>query len=194
MTPRIMIDFDDLTDVVVVQRDGAAIVKARPAPHDNHLMFELDASGAVVGIEVMGASDRVPSFWRGHPDRGLVPAEILSEADRWLAHLWADLGRGLRHQRLAIRHAHAEELHGRRRHRPAVRAPPVDGERVEPGEVDEALGDLFEARRAVEAPRGVLAPSVELALLGELDVCWRHMSDDQQELAHRACSTPAPRK
>ena len=79
-----MIDFDAMTDVLVVQRDGAAIVKGRPSPHDNHLMLELDAGGAVVGLLLMSASVRILSAWRAHPDRGLLPPDILAEVDAWL--------------------------------------------------------------------------------------------------------------
>lgn len=85
-----MIVFDELTDVVSVYVDGTRAERARPAPIDSHILLELDASGGVVGVEVMRASDLARNRWAEHPDRSVVPTDLLSELDRWLAHRWAD--------------------------------------------------------------------------------------------------------
>jgi hypothetical protein len=90
MASRVLIEFNDLTDVVSVYLAGTRAADFRPAPNDGHLLFETDAAGRVVGIELLGASALVPAFWRRHPDRVGVPHEILSELDRWLSQRWAD--------------------------------------------------------------------------------------------------------
>jgi uncharacterized protein YuzE len=90
MAARILINFNELTDVVSVYIDGTSAAKVLHAPKDNHILLELDTAGHVVGVEVFGASTIVPAFWKEHPDRAAVPAELLVELDRWLAHHWAD--------------------------------------------------------------------------------------------------------
>lgn len=91
--PEVMIAFDDLTDVVSAYVADTRPVRYGPAPTDAHMMIERDALGAVVGVEIAGASAMRPSFWRQHPDRCIIPAAILAELDEWLAHRWGNLGR-----------------------------------------------------------------------------------------------------
>jgi uncharacterized protein YuzE len=83
------IEFDDFADVVSARVHGAKIVRARPAPWDQHILLELDADGHVVGLEVYGPRVIKPAFWRGHPGRTELPLHLLTELDAWLAAFWA---------------------------------------------------------------------------------------------------------
>jgi hypothetical protein len=47
-------------------------------------------AGEVVGVEVLGATVMTAPVWKRHPERHHIPADILVELDRWLAHWWAD--------------------------------------------------------------------------------------------------------
>jgi hypothetical protein len=93
LSTKVLIDFDGLTDVVSVYLADTMAAHFGPAPTDHHMLVERDEGGRVVGVEVLGASALVPSFWNRHPDRHILPSEILDELDRWLKHHWADLGR-----------------------------------------------------------------------------------------------------
>lgn len=88
---RVLIKFDDLTDVVSVYLADTIADRVRPAPHDRHMMLEVDTAGSVVGVEVQGASSRMRARWELHPDRSLLPGDLLLELDAWLNHRWADL-------------------------------------------------------------------------------------------------------
>lgn len=87
---RVKVVFNPVTDVVSVFYVGSRADFVRHAPADKHILVELDSTGDVVGIELLGASTLVQARWPEHPDRARMPAEILNELDRWLAHRWAD--------------------------------------------------------------------------------------------------------
>jgi|GEM_PF-4221186 len=82
---RVLIQFNDLTDVVSAFFDGTKSSIYGPSQEDNHIMLERDATGQIVGVDVLGASDLKTSIWSRHPVRHDIPAEILGELDRWLA-------------------------------------------------------------------------------------------------------------
>jgi len=90
---RIKVVFDDLTDAVSVFVIGTRSARVRPSPNDPRMLLEFDSCNVVVGVDVLGASVLVPSAWQQHPDRALIPRDILRELDSWLAHRWADIGR-----------------------------------------------------------------------------------------------------
>jgi uncharacterized protein YuzE len=92
-TRRIVIVYDDLTDVVSAHLADAAGGDVDRASADSYLLLDKDVNGAVVGVEIMGASALIPSRWRTHPDRPLIPSAMLQELDRWFEAHWADTGR-----------------------------------------------------------------------------------------------------
>jgi uncharacterized protein YuzE len=88
-----VIRFDNLTDVVSAFIEDTKTAEYRPAPSDCHIMIERDAAGSVVGVELCGASRITRARWEHHPDRNIVPSDLLVELDRWLAMRWADARR-----------------------------------------------------------------------------------------------------
>lgn len=83
-TRQVLIAFDDLTDVVSAYFADTRAEKYGPAPDSGRIMLELDATGAVIGIEIIGASHIVPSTWQGHSIRTRLPSELLTELDMWV--------------------------------------------------------------------------------------------------------------
>ena len=79
------VDFDDLTDVLSAFVAGTTTDRVLPAPCDGHLLVERDASGNVIGVEVLNASALRYSFWQTHPDRNILPYEILQVLDSWIS-------------------------------------------------------------------------------------------------------------
>lgn len=91
MNSRIIVRFDSVLDVLAATRAGAAVVRARPSKSDGRLILRLDSGGAVVGLEILGPTEIRPQFWREHPDRHILPPELLSEVDAWMEELWSHL-------------------------------------------------------------------------------------------------------
>jgi len=89
MSTRVLFDFDDVLDVLTARLADARVVRARPSRTDSRLVLKLDASGHIVGIDLLGPTEMRPSFWRSHPDRASFPRPLLSEVDQWLDTLWA---------------------------------------------------------------------------------------------------------
>lgn len=81
----VRLTIDDIQDVLYAKRDGGIVKKSREAPHDGYLILNFGPDGAIVGIQVVEARGMVPEEWRRHPDRGLVPPDILEAVDRWFA-------------------------------------------------------------------------------------------------------------
>lgn len=87
-TRRVLIRFDNDTDVVSAFLAGSKSSDVAPAPFDRHLLLDRDEGGCIVGIEVHGARALVPAAWRTHPDRVVVPPDILEQVDSWFAQFW----------------------------------------------------------------------------------------------------------
>jgi hypothetical protein len=87
---EILISFDDLTEVLSAYVAGTRTAHFGPAPSDGHLMLERDHDGNVVGVELLTSSLSGLPFWKRHPDRGVVPTELVAEIDRWLARHWEE--------------------------------------------------------------------------------------------------------
>lgn len=89
MSPRVVFSFDDVLDVVSAKLADACVVRARPVATDAHMVLKLDASGRVVGLELLGPTGLRPTFWRAHPARNELPVDLLVELDKWLEALWS---------------------------------------------------------------------------------------------------------
>lgn len=76
--------YDAQADVIYVRSEGARSVTSNEAPSDGHLILSTDASEAVVGTTLMAASEMPADFWCTHPDRGLVPTDLLAAMDAWI--------------------------------------------------------------------------------------------------------------
>ena len=57
---------------------------SREAAHDGYLIVNLDAAGAIVGVQLLAASEVPSALWRNHPDRGALPDDIARTIDAWV--------------------------------------------------------------------------------------------------------------
>lgn len=83
-----MWSYDDLTDLLCVYYDEDFLVGAEvsPAPADNHILLTRmkNPPNRVICVEVMGAKALIPDKWLTHPDRPLIPNDLLQEIDVWV--------------------------------------------------------------------------------------------------------------
>lgn len=91
MSARIDIRFNSVLDVMSAKLKSAHVVRARPSRADTHVIFKVDASDCVVGLELLGPTDMTRSTWYRHPDRDRFPPDLLSEVDAWLEEMWSHL-------------------------------------------------------------------------------------------------------
>jgi uncharacterized protein YuzE len=84
MTLPVRITLDPAADVLYVKVDQARIADSMCAPHDDLLIFNMDPSGQVVGVQLLGASDLPIVDWVEHPDRSMLPMELLDAIDACL--------------------------------------------------------------------------------------------------------------
>lgn len=84
--PQVETTFDDLTDSMSVYFVGSRARSMLPAKADGHILLESDTDGCVVGLQLLGTVSLDQAKWPHHPDRSSIPAELLSELDRWLMH------------------------------------------------------------------------------------------------------------
>lgn len=75
-------DLDTAADVLYVKLEGVRIATSREAPSDDYLILNEDNEGRVVGVQVMFASEFADS-WCAHPDKEMLPAELLLALDNW---------------------------------------------------------------------------------------------------------------
>lgn len=74
---------DGTQDVLYAKRTDGIVKNSAEAPNDDYLILNFAADGSVIGIQVIEAHGLIPDEWKRHPDRGLVPPDILEEVDRW---------------------------------------------------------------------------------------------------------------
>lgn len=79
-----IVDYDEVCDVIYVRRDDARTVNSEEAPNDGCLILSDDAQGETVAAKLLFVSEMPPEFWWSHPDRGLIPADVLSAMDAWI--------------------------------------------------------------------------------------------------------------
>ena len=72
-------------DVLYAKRLGARIHLSDEAPTDSFLILNRDADGDVVGVQFLAVNEMELEYWRHHPDRGFLPADILAALDGWMA-------------------------------------------------------------------------------------------------------------
>ncbi len=80
----VLLRHDGGSDVLYVKRAGATIRTSREAAHDGGLIVNLDAAGAIVGVQLLAASELPAALWRNHPDRSVLPDDIARTIDAWL--------------------------------------------------------------------------------------------------------------
>lgn len=77
------VSFDPAGDVLYVRAPGARLRNSTEAPSDSYLILNYDDTGAVVGLQVLAASE-LGGCWSTHPDRRLVPDSLALAIDHWL--------------------------------------------------------------------------------------------------------------
>lgn len=80
----VLLRYDNESDVLYVKRAGATIHTSREAAHDGGLIVNLDAAGAIVGVQLLAASELPAALWRNHPDRSALPDDIARTIDAWV--------------------------------------------------------------------------------------------------------------
>ncbi len=80
----VLLRHDGGSDVLYVKRAGATIRVSREAAHDGYVIVNLDATGAIVGVQLLAASEMPVAFWRNHPDRSALPDDIARTIDAWV--------------------------------------------------------------------------------------------------------------
>ena len=91
MSASVLLRFDRSLGVLSAHLADAHVVRARPSKIDNCLVLELDASGRVVGVEILEPTAMPSSAWYEHSDRHQLPATLRAEVDAWLEEMWAHM-------------------------------------------------------------------------------------------------------
>ena len=81
MRSSVVVDYDASADVLYVRRSDARTVNSNDAPNDGYLILSNDATGAIVAAKLMAASEMPVAFWPTHPDRELIPRDVI---DAWV--------------------------------------------------------------------------------------------------------------
>lgn len=77
------IDFDDDADVLYLRFEAERIAYSRESDDDGELIINLNAAGAVVGVQLLGALILGPEGWQAHPERPRLPAPLREALDGW---------------------------------------------------------------------------------------------------------------
>ena len=85
MSSAIVLTFDDVQDVLYAKRVSAIVKSSAEAPSDSYLILNMASDGSVVGVQVVDANGIPTEEWKHHPDRSLVPKDILDVVDRWIS-------------------------------------------------------------------------------------------------------------
>jgi hypothetical protein len=77
------LSLDEEADVLYVRKADCRLRSSKEAPSDSFLILNTDESGAVVGLQILFASE-LKQHWPQHPDRHLVPRELALALDNWI--------------------------------------------------------------------------------------------------------------
>lgn len=80
----VTVDYDAHGDVLYVFRKGAKVKHSSETPNDGYVIVSYDATEAIVGVTLLGASEMPVAFWPTHPDRGAIPPDLLEALDAWV--------------------------------------------------------------------------------------------------------------
>lgn len=80
----VLVRVDEISDVFYARRENTSSAFSNEAPNDGYLVISYDAGGNIVGIKLMAASEMPHEFWRRHPDRGVIPPDLLDAIDAWV--------------------------------------------------------------------------------------------------------------
>ena len=83
--PTVVVDYDAENDVLYVRRADSRVANSREAPSDVGLILSKDATGAVVLVTILAASEMTVAFWLAHPDRESIPLDLRGAIDAWVA-------------------------------------------------------------------------------------------------------------
>lgn len=83
MNAQVNVKHDGAADVLYVLRNVARVSISREAPDDGYMILNYDSFGSIVGVQLMCASEMDMNYWRSHPDRSVLPVDILAELDSW---------------------------------------------------------------------------------------------------------------
>lgn len=73
---------DEASDVLYLRLPGRSLYSSSQLPSDSFLIVNRDATGEVVGLQALYASDLVHA-WSEHPDRHLLPPSFAAAIDTW---------------------------------------------------------------------------------------------------------------
>lgn len=77
------IDVDDRTGTLYAKLPGTRMVVSDHAPNDDDIVLNLDEKNRVIGVIIIDAVDADAESWLAHPDRALIPEEMLKHLDAW---------------------------------------------------------------------------------------------------------------
>lgn len=84
-TETISVRYDEAHDVLHIKRQTRGLKHADEAPNDCNLIVGRNANGVIVGVQIVGARRLSYREWASHPDRILLPINILARIDQWYA-------------------------------------------------------------------------------------------------------------
>lgn len=84
MTSDVRMTHEPVGDVLYALRSGVHVAKSRTAPEDDYLILNMDTVGNIVGVQLICAATMPVSFWKDHPDREIVPQDLLTALDTWI--------------------------------------------------------------------------------------------------------------
>ena len=88
MTPSLR--HDSSSDVLYVRDPRAQIATSAPIPGDGFVVLNFDASGHVVGLQLLEVGELTQRDWREFFRTGEIPPVMFDAVDAWLAQVHAD--------------------------------------------------------------------------------------------------------
>jgi uncharacterized protein YuzE len=80
----IQCSLDKNQDVLYIKYRDILSHHGKEAPHDGYLILNYAEDGSVVGLQILDATKITWNEWIQHPDRSLIPSDILQVIDRWV--------------------------------------------------------------------------------------------------------------
>ena len=74
---------DKVQDVLYIVRADGYIFTSSPTPNDGYLILDFDRDGTTVGARLLDARGMPAAEWKRHPDRHLIPRDLLFGLDEW---------------------------------------------------------------------------------------------------------------
>lgn len=81
---RFVTTLDEVRKVLYVREFDAYPFTSREAPRDGGLILSYDRAGAIIGVQLIDPEALRGKPWQQHPDRELLPADLLALLDEEL--------------------------------------------------------------------------------------------------------------